>query len=239
VDYAGRRPWLLFEAHSDWKVMLVCAPREALRTSCCRHAVQERSSSSHGLGKPAALSTFVSSTRPAPVREDTTVCFSAARGRLRYPFQRSNPQNSRSSNRACGSLNSASSRIAVACVTERADRYRMGDRGALIPPARHGGRKRSVSVREALNGIFYIRWTGCQWRALPKDLPPKSTVHDYLELWNWEAHWSTSTTRSTWRFASRRDVKQVRRALIHTETAKGAQKGGLGSVRARVPCPRL
>ena len=57
---------------------------------------------------------------------------------------------------------------------------------ALIPLARHGGRRRSVNVREVLNGIFYILWTGCQWKALPKDLPPKSTVHDYLELWNWD-----------------------------------------------------
>ena len=56
----------------------------------------------------------------------------------------------------------------------------------MIPPARHGGRKRSVNVREVLNGIFYVLWTGCQWKALPKDLPPKSTVHDYLELWNWD-----------------------------------------------------
>ena len=31
-------------------------------------------------------------------------------------------------------------------------------------------------VREVLNGIFYVLWTGCQWKALPKDLPPKSTV---------------------------------------------------------------
>ena len=54
----------------------------------------------------------------------------------------------------------------------------------MIPPARHGGRRRSVNVREVLNGIFYVLWTGCQWKALPKDLPPKSTVHDYLELWN-------------------------------------------------------
>ena len=41
-----------------------------------------------------------------------------------------------------------------------------------------------MNVREVLNGIFYVLWTGCQWKALPKDLPPKSTVHDYLELWN-------------------------------------------------------
>jgi transposase len=38
---------------------------------------------------------------------------------------------------------------------------------AMIPPARHGGRKRSVNVREVLNGIFYVLWTGCQWKALP------------------------------------------------------------------------
>ena len=57
---------------------------------------------------------------------------------------------------------------------------------AMIPSARHGGRKRSVNVREVLNGIFHVPWTGCQWKALPKDLPPKSTVHDYLELWNWD-----------------------------------------------------
>ena len=33
---------------------------------------------------------------------------------------------------------------------------------------------------------MYILSTGCQWRALPKDLPPRSTVHDYLGLWKWD-----------------------------------------------------
>src|ERR1700740_3624800 len=50
----------------------------------------------------------------------------------------------------------------------------------FVPPARHGGRKREVDMREVLNGVFYVLSTGCQWGALPKDLPPKSTVHDYL-----------------------------------------------------------
>jgi transposase len=59
---------------------------------------------------------------------------------------------------------------------------------AMIPPGRHGGRRRSVNVREVLNGIFYVLWTGCQWKALPKDLPPKSTVHDYLEGRDLGAH---------------------------------------------------
>jgi transposase len=34
-----------------------------------------------------------------------------------------------------------------------------------------------------LNGVFYVLWTGCQWEALPKDLPPKSTVWEYFNLW--------------------------------------------------------
>ena len=42
-------------------------------------------------------------------------------------------------------------------------------------------------MREVLNGIFHVPWTVCRWKALPKDLPPKSTVHDYLELWNWDS----------------------------------------------------
>ena len=49
-----------------------------------------------------------------------------------------------------------------------------------------GGGKRRVAIREVINGVMYILSTGCQWRALPKDLPPRSTVHDYLGLWNWD-----------------------------------------------------
>src|SRR6478672_10971896 len=56
----------------------------------------------------------------------------------------------------------------------------------LIRPAKRGGRPRSVNVREVLNAIFYVLWTGCQWKALPKDFPPKSTVYDYLDLWEWD-----------------------------------------------------
>src|SRR5947209_13508026 len=56
----------------------------------------------------------------------------------------------------------------------------------LIPPAKPGGNKRSVNVREVMNGIMYILSTGCQWRAIPKDLPPRSTLFDYLDLWSWD-----------------------------------------------------
>ncbi len=53
----------------------------------------------------------------------------------------------------------------------------------LIPPAKHGGRHRTVAVREVLNTIFYQNKTGCQWDMLPHDLLPKSTVYDYFKAW--------------------------------------------------------
>ena len=33
---------------------------------------------------------------------------------------------------------------------------------------------------------MYILSTGCQWRAIPKDLPPRSTLYDYFDLWSWD-----------------------------------------------------
>src|SRR6266705_497360 len=54
----------------------------------------------------------------------------------------------------------------------------------LIPPAKPGGNKRRVDLREVMNGIMYVLSTGCQWRAVPKDLTPRSTLLDYLTLWS-------------------------------------------------------
>ena len=48
----------------------------------------------------------------------------------------------------------------------------------LIPPPRRGGARRTVNGREVVNGLMYVLSTGCQWRAIPKDLPPRSTVYD-------------------------------------------------------------
>jgi transposase len=56
----------------------------------------------------------------------------------------------------------------------------------LIRPAKHGGRPRTVDMREVLNAVFYRLSTGGQWRALPKDLPPKSPVWEYFSRWDWE-----------------------------------------------------
>jgi transposase len=41
----------------------------------------------------------------------------------------------------------------------------------VIRPAKRGGNKRTVRVRDAVNGLLYILSTGCHWRAIPKELP--------------------------------------------------------------------
>jgi transposase len=56
----------------------------------------------------------------------------------------------------------------------------------LIPPAKRGGGKRRVNMREVVNGVMYVLSTGCQWRYIPKDLPPRSTVNDSFCLWSYD-----------------------------------------------------
>ena len=59
----------------------------------------------------------------------------------------------------------------------------------LLPPARTGGRPRKTEMRDVVNAIFYILRTGCQWRFLPKDFPPKSTVWRYFKRWREDGTW--------------------------------------------------
>ena len=56
----------------------------------------------------------------------------------------------------------------------------------LIPRAKRGGNKRSVDERSLINGLLYILSTGCQWRAIPKDFPPRSTLFGYFQRWAWD-----------------------------------------------------
>ena len=96
----------------------------------------------------------------------------------------------------------------------------------LIPPARRGGRKRSVDVREVLNAIFYVLATGCQWNALPKDLPPKSTAHFYFMLWDWDGTLERihEVLYIAVREAALREASPSA-AIVDSQSAKAAQKG--------------
>lgn len=102
----------------------------------------------------------------------------------------------------------------------------------LIPPARRGGRRRSVNVREVLNAIFYVLSTGCQWKAMPKDLPPKSTAHFYFMLWDWDGTLERihDTLYVAMREAIGREASPTA-AIIDSQSAKASQKGALRLIR--------
>ena len=54
----------------------------------------------------------------------------------------------------------------------------------LLPPPSALGRPRETDMRTVMNAILYIASTGCQWRQLPKDFPPYSTVQGYFYAWS-------------------------------------------------------
>ena len=127
-------------------------------------------------------------------------------------------------------------RLAARRVCQRYDSDLTDEEWALvapiIPPGKRGGGKRTVNIREVLNGIFYVLWTGCQWKALPKDFPPKSTVYDYLDLWEWDG----TLERLHHALYLQERERQGREAsptvaIIDSQTARGASKGGPRSTR--------
>ena len=102
----------------------------------------------------------------------------------------------------------------------------------LIPLAKRGGGKRSVDLRAVVNGLMYVLSTGCQWRAIPKDLPARSTVHDYLDLWDYDG--TLARVHHTLYVACReqagRDASPTA-GIIDSQSVKGAEKGGARLIR--------
>ena len=114
---------------------------------------------------------------------------------------------------------------------KRFDRRRMGYCRADDPSS---ATRRTQTVGECARGLewdFLRAVDRCQWKAIPKDLPPKSTVHDYLELWNWDG--TLERIHHALYVAVReqegREASPTT-AIIDSQTAKGTQKGGLGSI---------
>jgi transposase len=103
----------------------------------------------------------------------------------------------------------------------------------MIPPAKPGGGKRTVVMREVVNGVMYILSTGCQWRALPKDLPPRSTVHGYFTLWNWDGTLDRihHVLYVKCREKAGRDASPSA-AILDSQSVKSAEKGGAASTLA-------
>ena len=102
----------------------------------------------------------------------------------------------------------------------------------VIPPAKRGGNKRTVGVREVVNGLMYVLSSGCQWRAIPKDLPARSTVNHYFCRWEHDGTLDRlhHVLYVRCREQAGREASPTA-AIIDSQSVKSAEKGGRGSIR--------
>ena len=101
-----------------------------------------------------------------------------------------------------------------------------------IPRAKRGGNKRTVDVREVVNGLMYVLSTDCQWRAIPKDLPPRSTVNHYFCRWQHDGTLDRLHHALYVRCREQADRQaSPTAAIIDSQSVKSAEKGGVGSIR--------
>ena len=97
----------------------------------------------------------------------------------------------------------------------------------FLPP------ERSVSRRSLVNGVLYVLTTGCQWRQLPKDFPPRSTTHDYFVELNCDG---ILTKIHHALYAKLRELEgraaEPTLAIVDSQSVKGAEKGGQTLIRS-------
>jgi putative transposase len=86
------------------------------------------------------------------------------------------------------------------------------------------GRPPTVDLREVVNALLYIKQTGCPWRYVPHDLPPRSTVHYYFEKWTADGTLETllRTLREQLRQRARHE-RQPTAGIIDSQTVKTAE----------------
>ena len=97
----------------------------------------------------------------------------------------------------------------------------------LLPPANRRGRPRKTDLRSIVEAILYISWTGCQWRALPQEFPPYSTVQGYFYAWRDSGRWQRIVGVLVWRARKRLGrAPRPTAAVIDSQSVPTTQAGG-------------
>ena len=97
----------------------------------------------------------------------------------------------------------------------------------FLPAPCRVGRPREVSLRAVLEAILYVLATGCQWRALPGDFPPRSTVQYYFYLWRDQRLWrriNLALVRRARAATGRNIVPSA--AVLDSQSVKTTESGG-------------
>ena len=98
----------------------------------------------------------------------------------------------------------------------------------LIPPAKPGGRPRTVDMREVLNALFYLARTGCAWRMLPRDYPPKDTASYYFKHFRQDGTWERMHDLIRQRVRVKHGKRrQPSAAILDSQSVKTTEKRGL------------
>ncbi len=105
----------------------------------------------------------------------------------------------------------------------------------FIPAAKPGGRPAQYDRRDIVNALLYIGRTGCQWRALPHDLPPWQAVYRYSRTWKGDG--TLDRLHEGLRGDLRRaegHPRQPAAAILDSQSVKATEKGGpAATTRAR------